>query len=275
MDSNRPKALLKTSSLSQVLKAEDESSESESVARSEGDFELDKEAVFFSGILATDADQDRRQRKKELQANQTGAAKRSKLPNEIFDYIHVARCQRPFSLAWYKDLTYAQRNDSSSPAALPIPCCNCTSCNSAEPSYTQRNPFVNTTTTNTTKVDREWMACRTLALKQWRTETSTRLWNAAGIRKAMPESLILRDCCLVALAKSEGLLNLTELINFLKPWHGVFKLSLQKKPAKTAPKSPTPPPVTMELIRPGKQRVRVQANAVESTPRKRMRQATS
>lgn len=39
----------------------------------------------------------------------------------------------------------------------------------------------------------------------------------------MPESLVLPDCCLVALAKSEGLLNLTELIKFLQPWHGVSK----------------------------------------------------
>ena len=67
------------------------------------------------------------------------------------------------------------------------------------------------------------MACRTFALKQWRTETSTQLWNTAGVTRAMPESLVLPDCCLVALAKSEGLLNLTELIKFLEPWHGVSK----------------------------------------------------
>ena len=39
----------------------------------------------------------------------------------------------------------------------------------------------------------------------------------------MPKSLIIPDCCLVALAKSEGLLNLTELIEFLEPWHNIFK----------------------------------------------------
>lgn len=187
-DSNRPKALPKTSPLSQVLNAEDELSESESVAESECDLELDADADLFSGMLASDADQNRRQQKKELQANQTDAAKRSKLPNEIFDYIHVARCRRLFSLAWYEDLTYAQSDDSSSPTALPIPCCNGPSCNSTEPSYTQREPFVDTTTKKATEADREWRACRTLALKQWRTETSTRLWNAAGVIKAMPES---------------------------------------------------------------------------------------
>lgn len=79
------------------------------------------------------------------------------------------------------------------------------------------------TTTKTTEADREWMACRTLALKQWRTEASTRLWNAAGMKNTMPESLVMPDCCLVTLVKSEGLLNITELIEFLEPWHGVSK----------------------------------------------------
>lgn len=36
--------------------------------------------------------------------------------------------------------------------------------------------------------------------------------------------------------------------------------------------TPTPPPAAMELIRPGKRKVRVTANAVESTPTKRLRQ---
>lgn len=182
-DSNRPKALPKTSLLSQVLNVKDELSESESVAESECDLELDEEADLFSGMLASDADQNRRHQKKDLQANQTDAAKRTKLPNEIFDYIHVARCRRLFSLAWYEDLTYAQSDDLSSPTALPIPCCNGLSCNLIEPSYTPRELFVDTTTKKATEADREWMACRTLALKQWRTETSTRLWNAAGVHK--------------------------------------------------------------------------------------------
>ena len=31
------------------------------------------------------------------------------------------------------------------------------------------------------------------------------------------------ECCLVALVKSEGLLNITELIEFLEPWHDISK----------------------------------------------------
>ena len=39
----------------------------------------------------------------------------------------------------------------------------------------------------------------------------------------MPQSLVLSDYALVALATSEGLSILTELIKFLKPWHDVSK----------------------------------------------------
>ena len=90
------------------------------------------------------------------------------------------------------------------------------------------------------------MACRTLALKRWKTEVSTRLWNAAGVKMIMPESLIMPDCCLVALAKSERLLNLTELIEFLEPWHGVSKHAqeifqcLEKNRPPPIPEAPVP-----------------------------------
>lgn len=68
------------------------------------------------------------------------------------------------------------------------------------------------------------MAYQTLELKKWRTETSTRYWKASGVKKRMPEGLIMPDDCLVALAKSGGLLaTLIQLIKFLEPWHGVSK----------------------------------------------------
>ena len=49
---------------------------------------------------------------------------------------------------------------------------------------------------------------------------------------------------------------------------------LSKEPGRKAPRVPTSSLVVMELIRPGKQRVRVPANLVESTPPKRMRQSS-
>lgn len=126
-------------------------------------------------------------------------------------------------MAWYDDLTYAQSEDGSSPKALPTSCCNGPSCNSVEPDYIQREPFIDTTTAKVTEVDREWVACRTLALKQWRTETSDRLWRELGVTEAMPESLIMPDCCLASLATSGRTLKLEDLAEFLEPWHGVDK----------------------------------------------------
>lgn len=45
----------------------------------------------------------------------------------------------------------------------------------------------------------------------------------AEIKKAMPNSFIRPDCCLVALAKLEESLNLDQLIDFLELWHRVAK----------------------------------------------------
>lgn len=40
----------------------------------------------------------------------------------------------------------------------------------------------------------------------------------------MPKGLIMPNDCLIALAKSDGLLaTLSQLIKFLEPWHGVSK----------------------------------------------------
>lgn len=77
---------------------------------------------------------------------------------------------------------------------------------------------MDTTNPPITKANREWMACRTLELKGWRTEISTRFWEASGGKKGMSEGLIMPDDCLVALAKSGVLLaTLTQLIKFLEP----------------------------------------------------------
>lgn len=51
------------------------------------------------------------------------------------------------------------------------------------------------------------------------------------------------------------------------------RFNASKAPTRQAARTPTPPPVQMELIRPGKRKVRIPMNAVESTPPKRMRQA--
>lgn len=40
---------------------------------------------------------------------------------------------------------------------------------------------------------------------------------------AIPNSVIMPDCCLALLAKFGGTLKLEDLIEFLEPWHGVNK----------------------------------------------------
>lgn len=49
---------------------------------------------------------------------------------------------------------------------------------------------------------------------------------------------------------------------------------LSKEPGVKAPRAPTPPLITIKLIRPGKRRVKVPANVVKSTLPKRMRQSS-
>lgn len=107
------------------------------MARLEADFEYKKEADLFSGILASNANQDQKEQKKELQTLQTDTTKQSRLPIEIFDYIYVAKYQKLFSLAWYDDITYAQSENSSFIKVLPISCCNGPNCHFTEPYYTQ------------------------------------------------------------------------------------------------------------------------------------------
>ena len=120
---------------------------------SEADYKLDDKTDLFSEVLALDANQNYEQQKKDLKTSQSDGAKQAKLCNEIFDYIHIARCHRLFFLAWYNDLTYTQSEDGSSPKILPTSCCNGPSCNSVELGYFQQKPFIDTTTAKVTKVD--------------------------------------------------------------------------------------------------------------------------
>lgn len=76
--------------MSQVLNAQDNLSDSESVvselgAESKGKFEMDNKVDFFTDIFGIKADDHWKQQKKDQQASQTDKAKRANLLNEIFD----------------------------------------------------------------------------------------------------------------------------------------------------------------------------------------------
>lgn len=136
------KSIQPASPLCQVPNAsaeEDEESDNESVAGSTAGSVADSEAKtfdmedadLFGKLIITDADENQQKRKKQRQSSKTDAQKRARLPNEIFDYIHVAGCRRLFSLAWYGDTTYA--NIDRNP--LPSSCCNGSTCKSQELDY--------------------------------------------------------------------------------------------------------------------------------------------
>lgn len=127
-------------------------------------------------------------------------------------------------MAWYDDITYALDTESGLGKALPTSCCNAPSCQSIEPEFLQREPFIDSSPTKYTETDREWFAYRTVALKKWRLETSQQLWVNKGVERNMPPGLIMSDDCLAALAKSGGtLVDSDSLIKFLEPWYGLDK----------------------------------------------------
>lgn len=160
-DTNRVTLPANPSPLSREVAAEDVS-DMESLAGSEKEFNIldDLEADQFFNSLGTNAELLVQQKKKDCLGCKSDAEKRAKLSNEIFDYIHVAPCRRLFSLTWYEDTTYA-----SPTAVLPTQCCNGSKCQSAEPDFLKRQPFIENTFTASTENDRKWFACRTAALK--------------------------------------------------------------------------------------------------------------
>lgn len=152
----------KIGSLSQVLHAQDNTSDSEFVAsksgaKSESKCEMNENADPFSDFFITMISKHWKQQKKDQNISQIDVAKRANLFNEILNYIYVARCRRLFSLAWFDDLTYVQSEDSISKALL-IACCNKPNCNSVELNYIQLEPFIDITTPKFTKIDLKLIA---------------------------------------------------------------------------------------------------------------------
>ncbi len=98
-NNNCSKLLSKTRLLNQVVNTDNDLSKSKSIVRSKADINFDKGADFFLNALTINAKQDCFRKKKEKQASQIDAAKHTKLPNKIFDYIYIAWYQRLISLA--------------------------------------------------------------------------------------------------------------------------------------------------------------------------------
>ena len=223
-DSNRPKVDPKQSRLGQVIEAADEQSDAESAAGSELDEFDDPATNALFDLVATEAEEDLNAKRAKKQASKTDAEKRAKLPDELFNYIHAAQCRRLFPLAWYNDLTYAPNADGLS-KALPELCCNGPSCNSKEPDFLERPPFIDTTPARINDAAREWIAYRTAELRKWRKATSKSFWLEQNVETEIPDTLLMSDACLVALAKAaDGLVDCidgSKVKEFLQPWYGL------------------------------------------------------
>lgn len=89
-DSNRPKALTKADD-------SDTSDMESSLAGSEATYsDLSDDADSMAMLLATEAEATLQKRKKARLSRKKYANKRAKIPDDIFDYINVARCRRLF-----------------------------------------------------------------------------------------------------------------------------------------------------------------------------------
>lgn len=175
-------------------------------------------------MFTTEAEEELLAKKAKKRTSASDAEKRAKLPDEIFNYIHTAKCRRLFSLDWYDDTSYAPSKDGYI-QPLPNPCCNGFSCKSPDPEYLNQVPFTDTTAVKYKESEREWIAVRTAELKKWRTAKSKAYWADQEVEN-MPDSLLMPDACLLALAKHSGLLlNEAQIDQFLQPWYGVNEYS--------------------------------------------------
>lgn len=66
------------------------------------------------------------------QASKTDAQKRTNLSEEIFNYIHIAKCWQLLSLACYDDSTYGDRPSSKPLLTL---CYNASGCLFEDPNF--------------------------------------------------------------------------------------------------------------------------------------------
>lgn len=66
------------------------------------------------------------------------------------------------------------------------------------------------------------MACRMAELKRWSKQALARVCVEQSIEKWLPDSIIMSDCCVVALAKhGEDLFGSATLLKFLEPWYSM------------------------------------------------------
>lgn len=106
---------------------------------------------MLEALLNTEADEQQKRTKEVKQNNKSNVDKCAKLPNKIFDYIHIAKYRRLFSLAWYGNVMYAFKEKIAK--SLSGLCCNRPGCKSTMPEIFNWEPFANTTLVKVTESD--------------------------------------------------------------------------------------------------------------------------
>lgn len=127
---------------------------------------MDIDQLFST--LSIEAEKEAKRQKKAEKRGQFNAKKRANLPDKIFDYIYNAQYRKLFSLAWYDDMTYKLSPDKAAIKPLLILCYNDPACQSPEPDYLKKEPFIDSTPNKLSKAERRWIACRTAVLKKWK-----------------------------------------------------------------------------------------------------------
>lgn len=105
-DKNRPTSFHTPSHLNESTSIDEAKSDTESATGSiaglglgfDEDFEEER-ADILAAVLGTDAEEARKGKHAEKRSSKSDAKKRKNLPDEIFDYIHLACCRRLFSLS--------------------------------------------------------------------------------------------------------------------------------------------------------------------------------
>lgn len=68
-------------------------------------------------------------------------------------------------------------------------------------------------------MQREWIACKTAELKEWKKVKSKALWLADGVEQEMPDTLLMSYLCLLELVKrGEEFDEKSKLVTFLLQW---------------------------------------------------------
>ncbi len=109
--------------------------------KTKSNYGLASETNKFLFLLTTERELEKKKQPINKKISKSNAERHVALPNEIFDYIHVAFCQRLFLLTWYEDMTYVVKEKFNNSKVLLELCCNKSRCRSLELEFINQTPY--------------------------------------------------------------------------------------------------------------------------------------